>query len=627
MMSDQSFFENEQDIVEYPPRRIIVMHGRLSAFGNRQSRSLARKTLAIAALMSLGGCSWGPISATSSLSPAVGASSVAYSDAVGDAADRILISNILRARDYAPLNFNQLSSISGALSLSGTLGFAIPFGPGKASNAVVLGQNTVSPSVTGSTTPTFSLTPLNTQGFTLTILQPVQSSYVASLLQQNLPREIALLLFVKEIDFPESSTNMRYRYVNDPDDPHRFKAFKKLVEALVSNELKFKTIDLLDPIGPSFNLRTASSESTQTTKYTEPPNGKSTCKPATGAVASDPTSYCNQVQQTKPSPSQPKGADQTGFGLVTGPNDLQYHVGNASDKSMGQMFRAYAGQVVMCVNGPTITVGEFTYAIPPLDPMPPAPRPPHTVSPASGGANNFDGVYGHRGEQAMEQGLVHLAAFHLPPVKPVPELPDARIIQVQSVQPFAATPSPSGGPSAGTGGASGAGGGGGGSRGGGGASQSGGSSSQATMPVLQAPRISALVYGDACRADEIVLSPSPEGKFATRSEAFVHVYWRSVAEIFYYLGAILRRTEKTSEPVRIEIQADNSVASDTGELGASAVLFNLQSDGTVPAIDPKSPRVNYTRPTLAILSTLVNYASQQSTAVQTSTPLRLLPLP
>lgn len=47
-----------------------------------------------ALLLTLPACSWGPIQALTSLSPAVQADTLGYNDAVGGASDRILLSNI-----------------------------------------------------------------------------------------------------------------------------------------------------------------------------------------------------------------------------------------------------------------------------------------------------------------------------------------------------------------------------------------------------------------------------------------------------------------------------------------------------------------------------------------------------
>jgi hypothetical protein len=202
--------------------------------------------------LTLSACSWGPIEAVTSLSPAVQADTLGYNDAVGAASDRILLSNIIRAKYLDPLNLSQLSSLSGTLSLSGSLGFTIPWG-----NSGMMGQNSAMPSVTGSTQPIYAVTPLNTQGFTIQILQPVSTGYILNRWQAGIPRELLLYLFAKEIDFPELNGDTVVSakvYINDPDNEPHFKAFQNLINALMASGAELKAIDVLDPVGPTFSL-------------------------------------------------------------------------------------------------------------------------------------------------------------------------------------------------------------------------------------------------------------------------------------------------------------------------------------------------------------------------------------
>src|SRR5438046_2728474 len=77
----------------------------------------------LAAQLFLSGCS------LLSLAPVVSSNAIDYHDVVEDVTNDILITNILRARDRAPLHYASLSimhgSTAGAVSLQATL----PFGP------------------------------------------------------------------------------------------------------------------------------------------------------------------------------------------------------------------------------------------------------------------------------------------------------------------------------------------------------------------------------------------------------------------------------------------------------------------------------------------------------------------
>lgn len=594
-------------------------------------------------------CSWNPINNISSLSPAVREGALGYNGAVGDAADQILVANILRSKDFAPLNLSQLSSISGALSLQGSLGFTLPFGaPGHSGGQESSGQDSAAPSISGGTTPTYTLTPLNTQGFTLTTLQPIFANYVLDLLQNGFPREILFSIFIKEIDFPAHDGDPGpYRYVNDPDDQGQFLAFEDMVIALVQDKVALKTVDVLEPVGPEFGMYAVpSNRSKATTTYI----GKDG-KPLPYTPPTPPVSY-GQVVDTVP--DQIKNVDQAGFGLVTGASDAQYHVGNA-DSNRSQLYRVYPGQIVMCVDHSTIGGNKVPVISPFSDKTSkgePNPRAPTALQTHSAPFLQL-ALASEAGVQsdATSGGTFDLAAVAAPFALPAPSSGTGTGSSGSTSTPSASSP-------------------GGGSKGGGGSPAASSTPSQATIPALQASRISALVTDDGCQHDQVILKDFSDDHFSEKSSQFVHVYWRSVTEVFQYLGAILRYNDGPGQgkafavPIspdpmvaRATIPADSSQtanlqcaiilpkdykpASDPSKTsnGPCAKLFEVREGGlgslrvsyneryyAVADIDPHSPKADYTRPLLSVMSTLVNLASQPS-SIQPSTPLRLLPLP
>jgi len=336
--------------------------------------------------LGLSGCSWAPIKNVTSLSPAIQADTLGYNEAIGDSADQILLGNILRSRDFEPLNLSQLSSLSGALTLQGSLSLSLPAGEGAGSNAPVIGQNVTTPGITASTSPTYTVTPLNTQAFTLSILQPVSAGYVLNRWQAGLPRELLLLLFVKEIDFPDPSTapenaGNTVRYYNNPDNEQQFAAFRDLIDTLILAHAELKSVDVLDPVGPPFSLNASIA-----TTIPEP--------------AHDGFAATNKTTSTLKTT-----ADSAGFGLITGSNDGQYHVGNTplpadlpihgpdyttddSNKPQtrgGQLYRVYAGQVELCIQPDRLRLPNrilpprsfyrpFRHLLPPYPLLLPSPR-------------------------------------------------------------------------------------------------------------------------------------------------------------------------------------------------------------------------------------------------------------
>jgi hypothetical protein len=488
--------------------------------------------------------------------------------ALAAASDQILLLNVLRAKDHQPLQLGTLTSLNGALSVQGTAGFSIPFGS-QPQNPT---GNTFSPSLTGSTSPTFAFTPLNTQGFTLMALQPVSASYVQQQWVGGVSRELLLMLFVKEIDFPyidpADPTNVHaVRYINNPDQPDQFNAFKKLIETLVTNKAELKSFDILDPVGPAFGLGAASDAT----------------KNASGVVTAT--------------------VNQSAFSLVTGNNDGQYHFGNVDfagggTPEQGQLYRVYSGQVALCVSAANL---KSTYPLPPLAP---------------------------EEQKKINKGLATLPQINAG---------DMRVEMFVQGAGGGPTSTPGATPA----------------KGATNATTPGGSSSQATMAALQAGRISSVVDDTGCGPAEIVSPAGSEQDFQNSSAHFVHLQWRSVSEVFDYLGAMLRYNQAknaawsyTEAPPSWVATGVDSPATVGGRQGAAGVagsftcstrtLFQVSpgSDGAVTverdgayfSVPRSADSCDESLVVFSLMQPLVNLANTAST-VTTSQPLQLLPLP
>jgi len=190
--------------------------------------------------------------------------------------------------------------------------------------------------------------------------------------------------------------------------------------------------------------------------------------------------------------------------------------------------------------------------------------------------------------------------------------------------------------------------------------------------ALQAGRVSAIVDAGGCNTDQIVLTKFSERDFETVSQNFIHIQWRSVSEVFDYLGAILRYNERgpriesstpsscpsttpspttpSQNPLDVNLRSpfqflvcpDSSVQRvsipNDNALSRPAILFATYQDIVgglavkhngkifiIPDQNPQYTGTDYTRTILTMVSSLVNYAAQPT--VSTTAPLRLLPIP
>jgi hypothetical protein len=245
----------------------------------RNSRPFGRPLGMLGKLLSLltaamgSGCvSWIPVHP---LTPAVAESASRYSEVMANFSDQALLANILRAKDNMPLNFNDLSAISGSFSLSDTLGFTIPFGPltGPANQGSTTYKNSATPSITGTSSPTITVGTLNTQGFMMTMIQPISTTYILSKWNSH-PHELLLYLFIKSIRFPNESGPHR----NNPDDDAAFTDFSSLVSDMIGTDgdVDLKSLMVLDPLGDPVPFGTTLQATTpmpsQTPSSTTPPD-------------------------------------------------------------------------------------------------------------------------------------------------------------------------------------------------------------------------------------------------------------------------------------------------------------------------------------------------------------------
>lgn len=173
--------------------------------------------------------------------------------------------------------------------------------------------------------------------------------------------------------------------------------------------------------------------------------------------------------------------------------------------------------------------------------------------------------------------------------------------------------------------------------------------------ALQAGRVSALVASEGCQPDEYVLKRTDEQQFQDTSKNFVHIQWRSVSEIFDYLGAVLRYQARNNTAISLvwpddnkqdaTIQHDLTLNTNTAQpldqistptnriffavysTGSSDIRVSYNGESVAPDIvNARQPTDDNTFLILSMLTTLVDYTSQPTT-ISTSAPLRLLPIP
>jgi hypothetical protein len=274
--------------------------------------------LAAASAFMLGACS---------MATSIQRDALDYNAGVANYNDQMLIYTILRARDDAPINLLALSTINGAVSVQATLGATAGY-------KTVAGTNfaaSVAPGVQASSSPTWSMASLNTQGFTLGIIQPISPMYIVSKWSTGLDREFLLRLFIKSINIKEA--NGYHEYLNDPNSPAAMAAFSGKLHSWFPG-ISMRALTVLEQLGPALDPSTVTSISTTS-------EGKTN---SSGPNRIEKTDVANAANASL------LGAYQYLMPLGGG----SFYIGNAAPRTPDgslrlQLYREYPQQVVLCV--------------------------------------------------------------------------------------------------------------------------------------------------------------------------------------------------------------------------------------------------------------------------------------
>jgi len=424
-----------------------------------------------------------------------------------------LLDNVLRARDHLPPSFTDVTSITNQFSEQVTNTVTLPLGIQSSIS------RTTAPALTASSSPTATISSLNTQAFWTNIVQPTPATWIKSLwVGDDAPfdpkartgaptNRLLFMLLVKSIKLPGLDSSYQNQeddtVFNNPDSPREFSAFLKLADVLFTQgHARLALVQIEEPVGPP--IKVGETNSVQTTDYLPSPNA------------------------TKQSRQSTTARDLGWITTVTGANDGSYHLGNEDcDKDACheiQLYRQFASQPVLCVDHQTMQDLGYT---------------PYKAAAAARAKE----------EQARESAPPIPKKTEPAGPKPAPlsKAGEAQIFgdfedQLATVDGRAAFMVGGGGH-----------GGGGGAQGAGGGQQPGAAPSAAspaatggggsgTQPATAAAviRVSAIVSPRFCSSPEHVESPISERDFAKGGSSFAQIEWRSPIEVLEYLGAIAR---------------------------------------------------------------------------------------
>lgn len=203
-----------------------------------KGRLIMRAAAAVSAFTLLAGCS---------TVDHFGGRVVEFNSQMQDTREKLILGNILRSGFDEPLQFSEVSTVSGQGSAQGGLGTVLPlFGPAGTSGARLFQLN---PSLQVSGGPQVGVANLNTQEFFNGITTPLTMDQVATYVSNGQSRLSVLMLTVAAIDYDLDGKH--YHFAGSPEDPDSFKSLQSVLFSLVNAKLAFERKETVSYVGPA----------------------------------------------------------------------------------------------------------------------------------------------------------------------------------------------------------------------------------------------------------------------------------------------------------------------------------------------------------------------------------------
>ncbi len=151
-----------------------------------------RRVLALGLSLWLSGCG---ITST-----VIKSDSISFNEVIEDTTNKLLLLNVLRARDKAPLHFADIPVLRESMQQSASLGFLNILGDLRGTSS----RDTRSGSIGIQMSPSFELTHLHSKDFITGISSPIDTKFVKYWLDRGLDRRIILLLFFSAAEIIET---------------------------------------------------------------------------------------------------------------------------------------------------------------------------------------------------------------------------------------------------------------------------------------------------------------------------------------------------------------------------------------------------------------------------------------
>jgi hypothetical protein len=153
----------------------------------------------------------------------------------------------MRAAYRYPLQFTDISTVTGVASASATIGNVTPF---QVAGPKVAETMTLSPGITVSGGPQFNVANLNNQEFYQGIQAPLEPQIMANYINAGIPIKVLLPIFVSDIEVDDAKTGKKYNIHNTAVNQASYANFLTAVNGLAKQGLALEPASSSEPVGP-----------------------------------------------------------------------------------------------------------------------------------------------------------------------------------------------------------------------------------------------------------------------------------------------------------------------------------------------------------------------------------------
>jgi hypothetical protein len=218
-------------------------------FREARSASHGRLLLAILCTISICGCA---------VVDQYGPRAVTYNQEESSSKSSSILLNILRATYRQPLQFTDMSQVLGSASAGATItGTSIPFrvgGPQFSTPETAI----LSPAVTASGGPQFTVTNLNNQEFYQGLQSSLEPQIISNYKTQGVPLKLLLTLFISDIQIEDKNTKRTIVIHNSAETQSAYNGFITAIDRLVASGLTLEQAKSADSFGPALTPQQAS---------------------------------------------------------------------------------------------------------------------------------------------------------------------------------------------------------------------------------------------------------------------------------------------------------------------------------------------------------------------------------